>query len=301
LSLFIASCSNPAGGGGNSGGNGPGGDNGPLTGIDADDFGASAVIAKRFNVSTQEEWNQAVNSIRFGSNNKNYIITLTGSFDIPSPYSSYTFGSVTGITVSLRGANTLSLSTSSSGNLLGIGDNQTLVLRESTLRGKGDNTSSLVYVSDSSFKMHSGEISGNTATSGSSRGSGVYVSGGSFTMSGGKIFGNTANATSGGSYGGGVYVSNGGFTMSGGEISNNTASASSSASSYSSGGGVYISSNGSFMMSGGKISNNTASATSRSSSGGGVYITGGNSISSSNFSFTMSGGAEISGNTATSD
>jgi hypothetical protein len=73
--------------------------------------------------------------------------------------------------------------------------------------------------------MSGGEVSGNTASSGSgayssySRGGGVYVSSGTFTMSGSEISGNTASSPSG-ARGGGVYASIT-FDMSGGEVSNN--------------------------------------------------------------------------------
>jgi uncharacterized repeat protein (TIGR02543 family) len=105
--------------------------------------------------------------------------------------------------------------------------------------------------------MFGGEISGNTASSSSSRGGGVCANG-TFTMSGGEISGNTASSYAY-AYGGGV-CADGTFTMSGGEISGNTAS--SYAHAY--GGGVYISSSGVFTkQSGGIIYGSDASDTLR--------------------------------------
>jgi hypothetical protein len=185
-------------------------------------------------------------------------------------------------------------------SLFMLGSGVTLVLDEHiTLRGRPNNTAALlqtaspgaalvmnpgskitgnsssfthggggVYVSDGTFTMNGGIISGNTAYSG---GGGVYVSGGTFTMNTGIISGNTT------SYGGGVHVSGGTFTMNGGTISGNTA--------YSYGGGVYALSGGAFAMSGGEISGNAAY------SGGGVCVDSG--------TFTM-GGGKLSGNTASS-
>ena len=151
-----------------------------------------------------------------------------------------------------------------------------------------------VFVSgNSTFKMNSGTISGNTADTGGGVGmwvggtftmnggtisdntastGGVFVYGGTFTMNGGTISDNTAN------YGGGVYIYDSTFTMSGGTISDNTAT--------NDGGGVYVVNGGMFTMTGGTISGNTAT-----NDGGGVYGSDG--------TFNMSGGT-ISGNTAQS-
>jgi hypothetical protein len=242
--------------------------------MDDADFGPSAVIT-RFTAGGVTEWNEAIEAIQGGGNDKNYVITLTGSFAIPGNPITYTrddtsFGEdVTGITVSLRGEKTLSLS--SKGSLLRIGSGQTLALWESALQGSSDNNTSLVWVAGSgSLIMHSGEISGNSDR-------GVYVSSeGTFTMHGGTISGNSVT----GGDGGGVYVSSEGtFTMNGGTISGNSGG-------Y--GVGVYVS-GGTFTMSGGTISGNSATGN-IASSGGGVYVSGG--------TFTMSGG-NISGNSVT--
>jgi hypothetical protein len=247
-----------------------------LTANDAD-FGPGAIISNTFNVGSSFEWNNAVYAITSGGDDKNYIIKVTADFSLAGGTTA-TFGSVNGIKVSLRGeGRTLTLS--GTGSILWTGSNQSVILRDLTLRGNNSNTSRLVYVSDSAtFTMHSGEISGNTVESSfATGGGGVYVgSSATFTMHGGKISDNTA------SYGGGGGVVNphGMFIMNGGEISNNAAIISSG--SYRSyGGGVYGVNSSSIIIYGGKIFGNTASE------GGGVY---GESI-------FMDGG-KISGNTA---
>jgi uncharacterized repeat protein (TIGR02543 family) len=214
---------------------------------DKADFGAGEAIHGTFNVSTLAEWNAAKTAITDGGNAKNYIINVTGNFDVEGATTA-TFGSVTGITVSLRGDKTMTLS--GTGSLLRTAAGQTVILRGPSLQGSGTNNASLVYVTGagSAFTMQSGKISGNTS---SSSGGGVYVSMGTFTMHGGTISGNTAST-----YGGGVSLSSGTFDMYSGEISVNTASQ---------GGGVWVNT-GTFTMYGGTISGNTASTY-----GGGVY------------------------------
>jgi hypothetical protein len=126
------------------------------------------------------------------------------------------------VRITLRGDTAeRTVSLSSNGRLFTVDSGVTLVLGNNvTLRGRSDNTASLVKVnSGGALVMNAGsKISGNTASSSYySYGGGVYVSG-TFTMSGGEISGNTANG------GGGVSVNaDGVFTMSGGEISGNTA------------------------------------------------------------------------------
>jgi hypothetical protein len=240
---------------------------------DAEDFGLFAVIPEEFTIDYGTSWDTVTNAIKTGGNNKNYIINLDTDVTIPGiGAGGYTFGeNVTGITVSLRGGHDLGLGEDSK-NLLRIGANQSLVLRESALVGRSTNNLPLVNVFDGgTFTMRSGVISGNTNTTSLGSGGGVYVHGGGiFTMYDGIISGNSAF------YGGGVYIQSGSFIMEGGEISVNSGS---------NGGGVHIR-DGSFIMKGGEISGNTPSTF-----GGGVYLHSG--------SFTMYDGA-ISGNTAPS-
>jgi hypothetical protein len=250
-------------------------------GIDFEDFGPvppDSII--RLTAGNETEWRNDLLTIQNGGNNKNYVITLTDDFPLAITPFPYPFGSsTTGVTVSLRGAKTISLNTT--GNLLKLAVNQTLILRDANLQGYSSNNTPLVQlVTPSTFFMRSGTIFGNKA----GNGSGVYVDGGNakFTMSGGTIHHNTATTFGGG----GVYVNNGGsFTMNGGTISDNTAVP------YGDGGGVYVdAAGGSFTMNSGTISDNTAG-----NNGGGVYFSAGGT-----FTITMYSGT-IHNNTAAMD
>jgi hypothetical protein len=167
-----------------------------------------------------------------------------------------------------------------------------------------------VQMTDGTFIMNGGEISGNS-TIGNGGAVYMYQSSGastSFTMNGGLIANNTAT------HGGAVYMYNGTafgpftFTMNGGEIKNNEVGLSSgwgggvyvgpgntfnyyngiiTLNKAFNGGGLYVD-NGGFTMSGGSVSLNTAYG-----DGGGVCVIGASG------SFTMSGGS-LTGNTANS-
>jgi hypothetical protein len=216
--------------------------------IDIEDFGQVMPII--FNVANTAEWDEAVSAITNGGNNRNYIINVIDDFSVMSSY--YTFGNVSDITVSLRGVGR-TLTLYDNGNMLLIGSNQNIILRDVTLRGHDQNNNSLVYVSGGTFTMNGGKISGNTASSDNGGGGGVYVFGGTFTMNSGEISGNSASYGGGG----GVHVNAGGtFTMNGGKISGNTA--------YQGGGVIVVS--GTFTMNGGEVSGNTADR------GGGVDV-----------------------------
>jgi hypothetical protein len=232
-----------------------------------------------------------------GSPSGSYTITLDGTETDLAAFSRKTL-EVTGnkdIAITIRG-NSKTVQLGSSGSLFtlspGSGSSLKLVLQDVTLRGRNDNTSSLIQVENrGTLEMKAGSlITGNTFSSSfssaGSYGGGVSV-GGTFIMSGGAVNGNSASAAY--SYGGGVYVS-GTFIRIGGAVSGNSASAA-----YSSrGGGVYVSSSGTFTLNGGAVSGNSSSSSSFSSIqpryyGGGVYVDSG--------TFTMSGGA-VSGNSA---
>ena len=277
-------------------------------------------------IDTANDWTSARNIISGGGDNKAYSIyvrntvSLSGSLD-------NTFGTASGITVTLKGT----------GRLNGIGaiivlltDDQTLIidsgdltlagavdrayplvyldspsanleLRNGVISGNGASSTGGggVYVGSGNFTMSGGTITGNGASGrNTNNGGGVYVSSGSFTMSGGTIINNYAGGSlSSGGRGGGVYVDGGRFTMTGGTICDNRANGggdwlTSRFSSY--GSGVYIGNGGSFTISGGAtIRDNTANGGNATSYGGGVYV-------GSGCNFTMSGGATISGNVATS-
>ena len=242
-------------------------------------------------VTTTDQWNNALSLIRDGGNTQEYTLTITGDVGVPgSTAASTSFGSVTGLGVTLTGTGKLHLT--GRGSILRLGNNQTLYIDGPTLEGlttgangaTQNNDNPVVYITGATAKLElrSGTISGNTN---SSNGGGVYVTtGGSFIMTGGSISGNTFT---GGNYsGGGVYVSgsNSNFTMSGGTVSGNI-------SDYN-GGGVSVDNYGSFTMSAGTISGNSITSNSFGNlgtiGGGGVHV-------NTNGNFTMAGGT-ISGN-----
>jgi hypothetical protein len=169
-------------------------------------------------VTNAAAWIEAVNGIRSGGNSKAYAITVTGTVSVP-PITESTFGTVTGITVTIAGNGTISLS--SNGGLLDIGNGQTVIAKDATLKGRDANYSPLVQIGEGgTFYME-----GNAKVT-DNLGGGVYVYGGTFTMKSGTISGNS---------GGGVRNENGTFTMQGGTISSNTISGNTSS---SHGGGV---------------------------------------------------------------
>jgi hypothetical protein len=223
------------------------------------------------------------------TNNDSLTIVIAGNEDLP-PWT--VGGSTTGAATALTGKSNITLTLrgkgaerlvrlNAPGSLFTVASGLTLVLDQNiTLRGRPDNTSSLVRVNTGAtleMKMGS-KISGNSSYSDSS-GGGVSV-GGTFTMQGGEISGNSSYYpyySNSDSNGGGVYVYGGIFTMYDGEISGNSSSSGSSSS--RSGGGVY--NGGTFTMNDGEISGNTSSY-----SGGGVYVYSGGT-------FVISGGARV--------
>jgi len=168
-----------------------------------------------FNVGSEAEWKAARNTIiTNGDSNQSYTINVTGDFSAAGvPYTN-TFGKVTGITVTITGNNTITVS--GKGSLVNITSGQTVNLKGVHLKGNPDNQHSLVSIYDAgTFNMESGSISNNTSI----MGGGVSGAGTStFNMTGGSISGNTAQ------YGGGVVLSaSATFKMTGGSISGNTA------------------------------------------------------------------------------
>ena len=225
-----------------------------------------------WNVTNVATWVEAVGAIRSGGNNKEYVITVTGNISVPSSTEN-TFGSVTGITITIQGSGTLS--PSANGSLLYIGTGQTIIAKDITLRGREANNASVVRIVNSgTFRMEGrATVTGNSS---SDNGSGVYVKGGFFSMQDSATV--SSNATSvRGKQGGGVYIIDGTFTMYGGTVSNNTTT-------YGYGGGVHVE-RGTFTMQGGTITGNNAE------SGGGVNIL--------SATFTMQNGT-ITGNSAVS-
>ena len=207
-------------------------------------------------VTNTNEWNTALSAISNGGNNQSYVITVSGNVAVAgTAYPNRTFGSITGLSVTLKGTGRLYLS--SQGSIIDLAANQTLIIDSAGLTLEGlksgqngatqDNTTSVVvvYGGTAKLELRNGTITGNTS-------GGVSVHWGTFTMSGGEISGNTSGSSNGG---GGVYVMGdpdnpGTFTMSGGKISGNNASQ------Y--GGGVRVNYIATFTMSGGIISGNNA-------------------------------------------
>jgi len=214
-----------------------------------------------FTVYDLDTWNYAVTEINKTDAGTTFGINVTGDFSRDSNHS-YTF-SRTGINVIIWGNKTITLT--STGALLFINTDQTVTIRDLTLKGYASNTISLVYNQGGTFIMEgNAKVSDNTTNS---YGAGVFVIG-TFIMNGGEISNNETNSTSEG--GGGVYV-RGTFIMNDGVISNNKSTITGNG---GRGGGVYIYSSGTisgkFIMTGGEISGNTANTY-----GGGIYVTAG--------------------------
>ena len=234
------------------------------------------ITGNAINVTSVSNWNTAINTIRNGGNDQTYIINVTGNVTVPV-IDENLFGSVTGLTVTIQGNGTLSMS-NTTGTLLRIGARQTIIVRDVTLRGRsGNSNNSVVRIErDGTFRME-----GRASVTGNVGYGGVYINGGTFNMQdSAAVTGNTYNWVDGG--GGGVSIGNNGtFIMEGGTISNNTGNSNGS-------GGVGVgvgigASGGTFTMQGGTISGNTNNYGS-----GGVVIRAG--------TFTMNGGT-VSGNT----
>jgi hypothetical protein len=278
-------------------------------------------------VNNSASWIEAVNGIRNGGNNKNHIVTVSGDISVlTTPASDNTFGGVTGITVSIEGSGTVSIS--SDGRLLQIGSGQTVIVKNLTLQGYNGNSYGMVRINDGGiFRMEgSASVTGNAATV---SGSGVYVNGGTFIMrDNASVRGNTVDNSYSDSYGGGVYVYGGTFDMRDSATVSDNTNTTGKVNGYAYGGGVYVGGGtftlkdsatvkdntviinssinyaygggvcidgGTFIMEGGSISGNTASGGNYGNAcGGGVYID--KSSNSSSVNFTMRGGA-ISDNT----
>ena len=197
---------------------------------------------------------------------------------------------VNGVVLCLNG-HTITVEAKDSGIIVGNGKTFTLCdCKDSGKITHGTDSNGEKYdgrgvdVSQGTFNMYGGSITGNTANTGA----GVSMYNGTFNMYGGSITGNeaknlTTNSDNVG-IGGGVYMEqNSTFNMYDGTISNNTGE-------Y--GGGVNINSKSVFNMRGGTIENNKATGNNTAfGGGGGVNIAG-----STEDTFNMSGGT-IRGNT----
>jgi len=155
---------------------------------------ARTTPAVEWNVNNMATWIEAVGGVRSGGNNKAHVITVTGNLSVPAS-SDNTFGSVSGVTVTIQGDGTLT--PPSNGRLLYIGAGQTVVLKgDITLKGHEDTNVSVVGINEKGiFRMEGNSIvMGNTSSSSTtSSGGGVYVDErGTFTKTGGTISGNDA-------------------------------------------------------------------------------------------------------------
>jgi len=244
-------------------------------------------------------WIDAVNGIRSGGNNKTHTITVSGNVTV-LPADGATFGSVTGITVTIQGDGTLSLSRN--GHLINIDNRQTVIVKNITLRGIPNNNYELVWITEGgTFRMQGSArvtdnsqggviltngsnmtfiMQDNASVSGNTGGVGVYNNGGNFTMQdNASVSGNRNPSNDILVKGGGVY-SSGTFTM------RNNASVHNNSDSKSGGGGVYIATGTFTMQDKASVSYNST----RNGNGGGVNIYNG--------TFIMQGNASVSGNYA---
>jgi hypothetical protein len=247
-----------------------------------------------YTVSNVSTWVEAVGGIRNGGNNKEYEIIVTSNISVPSSTEN-TFGSVTGLTVTIHGNG--SITPSANGNIIFIGSGQTVIAKDISLQGRNNNTSVIRVERGGTFRMEgNARVTENNNTS--SNGGGVFVNGGTFIMQDSATI--TRNTNNSGSYGGGggVYVENGTFTMQdSASITDNTINSGM----WRGGGGVSVK-NGTFTMRGdATISRNTVntrgSGNGIAALGGGVYVIGEYGMAT----FIMQDNSSVSSNTITNE
>ena len=171
-----------------------------------------------FTVYNETEWNIMVSTINAGGNGKEYTVTIGDDFSLAGSTSN-TFNPLD-ITVTIQGDKTISLS--SSGSLLRVGDRQNIKMQNINLKGIDGNTASLVYIGigsgtltmQGSTSVHDNtntNTNGNDVVSGF--GGGVFVYGGTFIMQDdAAVYGNNRRGSGGGVY---VYTNNTTFIMQG--------------------------------------------------------------------------------------
>jgi len=229
-----------------------------VTDEDENGIGGSGSNGDPFSVKSQTGWNEVCSIINKGGSGKEYIINISGNFSV-SGTSEYrnTFGSVSNVTITLLGNNN-TISLSSSGYLLNIGNSHTVIIKDLTLKGFAANNGGVVN-NKNHFTMQ-----GNSSITGNIGGPGVNTSGFSsatFIMQDNSSITNNTDTYGGG---GGVLVSSGTFIMQdNASISNNITSGN--------GGGVYVS-GAIFTMQGGSIFGNKANGDGIGGGGGGVYL-----------------------------
>jgi hypothetical protein len=213
-------------------------------------------------VANSDQWKEAIDTIMSGGDDNTHTINITEDFSIQGT-SVNTFGSLTGVTITITGDKAISLAEGSIGSLLRIGSGQTVILQDVHLQGHSSNKYPLVSIAGKAFIMR-----GCASVSGNAR-RGVYISEGTFTMKdNASVHGNTVTSTGGG----GVYVGGGTFIIQDdASVHSNTAAFTVGRNNTiigGEGGGVYIAYNGTVVMEGGSVYGNTAI------SGGGMYIIG---------------------------
>ena len=257
-----------------------------------------------WNVNDGSALIEAVNGIRSGGNNKTYTINVAGTISAFPSEGGNTFGSVTGITVTIQGDGVLS--PSRNGILIYIGNSQTVIIKNIELRGIDRNNSNpLVRIDNGgTFRMQGhaavSDNSGNgvlltngtnanfimqdSASVRDNTGTGVVVNSGTFTMQDkSSVSGNYNLANDPLRSGGGVYVA-GTFIM-----KNNASVHNNYTEDSNGGGGVYVTHGTFTMQDNASVSNNI----SINGNGGGVRLYDG--------TFTMQANASISGNEAAND
>ena len=252
-----------------SGAGGGGGGGGPLPG--------------HFVVSTTAEWNNVINTIKAGGNNKGYRILIRDNFNVPGTKDVLTFGTNTDINIMINSGiafndidedgyftptgSDYTLTLTGTGNLLNIGSRQYVWLNGIHLKGHNANDAALVVINgeDSRLAMTLSSIHSNNNIN---SGGGVFINDGFLSMDYSKIYNNTTNANGGGVYVYRQYDSSYNNSINGVEMwGNSSVSGNTSA---DNGGGIFVNEFGRLTMSDdSKIYNNTTST-----SGGGVYFIG---------------------------
>jgi len=145
------------------------------TADDMADFGGAP--DEIFAAGSQADWEAAQTAIAAGGPNKDYVIDVDSTFN--GNFGGQTFGSDTGVTVSIRGSGEMYRNAGTSGSVLIVNASQTFILRGPTIRGWSGMTVPLVFVlSGGTFIMESGFITNNGNT-----GVTIYPSG-TFTING---------------------------------------------------------------------------------------------------------------------
>ena len=227
------------------------------------------------------QWQQAINQISQDHENMIFNITIEDDFSIPATdENSLTFSERNGIIINLLGNNSLSLDINSTGNLIRIGNAQTLTLIDIGLKGHENNITSLVNVSGENTTLNMQGYSSISENTSNQNGGGVYVNNAILNMTDHATINH--NAVTGSRYGGGIYAYSANVTLSGiATVANNSAQQ---------GGGIWSAMWGFLSMTDcATVSYNTAR-----SSGGGV------DVSSVYTNFTMSGTSSIKYNTSRS-